>query len=108
MKKITLKHARMLILVLSLIFSGSSMYATSSSSSGSNYSQNYKVKKTFYSSKAKILSRLKNKSFFFKLKKSFLAGKKPVSSTPAIPLDGGLSILLLGAAAFGAKKLRSN
>lgn len=26
----------------------------------------------------------------------------------AIPLDGGLSILLLGAAAFGIKKLREN
>ena len=26
----------------------------------------------------------------------------------SVPLDGGLSILLLGAAAFGAKKLRDN
>lgn len=32
--------------------------------------------------------------------------EKPVGD--AIPLDGGLSILLLGAAAFGIKKLREN
>lgn len=31
-----------------------------------------------------------------------------VNDTDAIPLDGGLAILLLGAAAFGIKKLRGN
>ena len=31
-----------------------------------------------------------------------------VDPPDAIPLDGGLSILLLGAAAFGVKKLRDN
>ena len=28
-------------------------------------------------------------------------------NTPKVPLEGGLSILILGAAAFGIKKLRS-
>ncbi|WP_166967859.1 PID-CTERM protein-sorting domain-containing protein [Yeosuana marina] len=28
--------------------------------------------------------------------------------TPSVPLDGGLSILLIGAAAFGVKKLRGS
>jgi len=32
----------------------------------------------------------------------------PTETNDAIPLDGGLSILLLGAAAFGIKKLREN
>jgi hypothetical protein len=30
------------------------------------------------------------------------------NTTDAIPLDGGLAILLIGAAAFGIKKLRDN
>lgn len=33
-------------------------------------------------------------------------GLGPVKKDKSIPLDGGLSILLLGAAAFGVKKLR--
>lgn len=34
--------------------------------------------------------------------------KKKKKKTDSVPLDGGLSILLLGAAAFGAKKLHDN
>lgn len=35
-------------------------------------------------------------------------GGKDCKPTNSVPLDGGLSILLLGAAAFGVKKLRDN
>ena len=34
--------------------------------------------------------------------------KKDKKKTDSIPLDGGLSILVIGAAAFGAKKLHDN
>lgn len=35
-------------------------------------------------------------------------GDKPGRPADSVPLDGGLGILLLGAAAFGVKKLRDN
>ena len=35
-------------------------------------------------------------------------GTDPEDTTDAIPLDGGLTALLIGAAAFGMSKLRGN
>ena len=43
-----------------------------------------------------------------KIKKFHPKKHKPNDKPDSIPLDGGLSVLLLGAAAFGVKKLREN
>ena len=56
-----------------------------------------------------------NKKNSFKNKKRIKPGKKgPHGNKPgrkkpkSVPIDGGLGILLLGATAFGVKKLRGN
>lgn len=74
-----------LVIVLALSFSTSS-YATISNDKGSK-DEGSKVQK----------SEDKNDDD---------SGSKGESTS--VPLDGGLSILLLGAAAFGVKKLRDN
>lgn len=46
------------------------------------------------------------KKWYKKKKKQW--HKKPKQPTDSVPLDGGLGVLLLGATAFGVRKLRKN
>ena len=69
-----------LFIIFALTFSTSSHAVDSNSSKSSKSSKSYKSSKSSKSSK----------------------------KTDSVPIDGGLSILLLGAAAFGVKKLRDN
>ena len=49
-----------------------------------------------------------SKSSSSKSSSSKSSSSKSSKKTDSVPIDGGLSILLLGAAAFGVKKLRDN
>ena len=73
------KSMRILVIVLALGFSGN-IHATSGSTWFSWFSSNY------------------NKNYKY---------KKP-KGCDSVPLDGGLGLLLAGAAIFGVKKLREN
>lgn len=82
MKQNKLKNIRAIILVLAIIFS-TNIYATTTTVSKNGYKQEKKTCKKC------------------KRKHSGNCG----GGHQSVPLDGGLGILVLGAAAFGIKKL---
>ncbi|WP_162623275.1 PID-CTERM protein-sorting domain-containing protein [Confluentibacter sediminis] len=84
MKKILLTNIRAIIIVFALTFSANMNAATTPLSFDSSFSV-----------------------LFGKNKKKPNKPNKP-GGGDKIPLDGGLSILLFGAAAFGVKKLHGN
>lgn len=94
----------------SKINTSSNRFGSSPISSGSNF-------KTGYSSSTKNTSKFnrsinKVKSWIllhvFGIKKRNSGGNTINGSFPSVPIDGGLGLLLLGAAAFGINKLRRN
>lgn len=108
MKMLTFKQLKIITIMLALVFSGS-MYA------GTNdISKNNRQEISRSSKKSDVEKFFQNIIDFFKNKKSkgnnghIRSVKHDGPTTDSIPLDGGLSILLLGAAAFGVKKLRDN
>ena len=81
---------------------------TSSTHGTVSHSADGKTKKITRYKKVKIKKR--NGSYFHAwFKKIFIVKKHGGGgSTPSVPLDGGLGVLVLGAAAFGVRKLRGN
>lgn len=104
--------AQKLCSTLALVLISGSMYA------GGGIWSNDDSKNTKSNNSSKFSNNknsfIKKNSFKDKKSKKFVKGKhggvkKGGKHNPkSVPLDGGLSILLLGAAAFGVKKLRNN
>jgi len=90
-------------------------YRYSHNSSKNYYSHNYSYKKSHYSHSSHKKSYSYKKKYTFKRFFGFVSifknktkkhyNKKHKNHT-SVPLDGGLSILLVGAAIFGVRKLR--
>jgi hypothetical protein len=116
LKKNVLKSVQAAAVVLALSFSGTANATTSayaltggvwswesffSSLTNSNTQTSTSTSSSGGSSASAFASATGGKTFTFTFTR--VKPKKPKTS---IPLDGGLSILVLGAAAFGVKKLR--
>lgn len=107
-----LKSMQTIMVIVALIFT-CDMNATSSSwfSFSKTHSSSSSSKTVTKHSKVKV-KQSKSSYYYIFIKKKFTIWNQGTNqgggSTPAIPLDGGLSFLLLGAAAFGVKKLGAN
>ena len=110
-----MKSFKLLIVLFALLFAGNT-YATEGVSSNPN-GTSIKVNRSEASSSSantKFVFTKKLNFFqkFFKalgFKVNFKVNKlntANIPSAPSIPIDGGLSILLLGAAGLGIRKLR--
>jgi hypothetical protein len=120
MKKIIFKSTRIFVLVLVLTLSTNTNAATSSviavPITSTSYANMSTASTKMYALTWGRIDWQKIKDFFRSLcqrcgrKCGGSCGPKtpPGGGTTSIPLDGGLSILALGAAAFGIRKLRNS
>ena len=96
-----LNKTKIITVLITLIFSGS-MYA-GSGAWGKNNFRKKEHKKHSYNKNHNNQKNHKNKGG-----NKHHGNRKCNDNTDSVPLDGGLGLLLLGAAAFGVKKLRKD
>lgn len=120
LKKNILKSVQATAVVIALTFSGAANATTSTyaltgggwsfksfffSKPKTNVSRSFSSSTSGSSSATATATASGSRTFTFTKTKIKVLPKTPKTS---IPLDGGLSILVLGAAAFGVRKLRGN
>lgn len=99
--KLKISSTLALVLITGSLYAGGGIWNNNSKNNKSGSSKNMFSKK--HDSREKV-----NKSSKGKSHGGGKHGGGKCSTTNSVPLDGGLSILLLGAAAFGVKRLRDN